>query len=149
MNLQKRNNNYLLSIIAPVYNEEGGIQKFRETIVSVLEKAGINFEILFINDGSKDDSPLILGKMAQEDNRLKVINFSRNFGHQLAVSAGFDYAKGDAVVVIDADLQDPPQVITGLTEKWLEGYDIVNAVRRSRKDSFIKRMTARLFYKVL
>ncbi|MFQ5492887.1 MAG: glycosyltransferase family 2 protein [Candidatus Dojkabacteria bacterium] len=136
----------LISLVAPVYNEQGGIEKFRERMVGAMEKAKIDFELIFINDGSKDDSLLLLLQMAQKDKRIKVINFSRNFGHQIAVSAGMDYASGDAAVIIDADLQDPPEVVPDLVARWEDGYEVVNALRKTRQDSIFKKFTADMFY---
>ncbi len=149
MDAKSESKKFLLSIIAPAFNEEAGVEEFRSRILKILEAEKYTFELIFVNDGSRDGTAMLLAKMAYEDKRIKVINFSRNFGHQLAVSAGFDYAKGDAVVVIDADLQDPPEVIPQLVSKWHEGFEIVNAVRRSRKDGISKRLTAGLFYKFL
>ncbi|KXK27013.1 MAG: putative glycosyltransferase CsbB [candidate division WS6 bacterium OLB20] len=144
-----RPDDFLLSVVAPVYNEEGNIRKFIERVVAAMDKAKIRFELILVNDGSKDDSVLIILQMAKEDRRIKLINFSRNFGHQMAISAGWDYANGDAVVILDSDLQDPPELIPDLVTKWQEGYDIVNAVRKTRQDTFFKKMTATLFYKLL
>lgn len=137
----------LISIIVPIYNEEGNIEELTSRLKKTLEN--YRYELLFVNDGSSDSSPLILAKNANEDPRIKVINLSRNFGHQIAVSAGLDYAKGEAVVIIDADLQDPPEVIPELINKWEEGFEVVNAKRRSRKDNFFKKITAFVFYKGL
>jgi dolichol-phosphate mannosyltransferase len=149
MDKQPKPKNFLLSIIAPVFNEEAGIEEFRKRLLKVLEAEHYTFELIFVNDGSRDGTSMLLAKMAYEDKRIKVLGFSRNFGHQVAVSAGFDYAKGDAVVVIDTDLQDPPELIPQLVAKWQEGFEIVNAMRRSRKDGITKRLTAGLFYKLL
>ncbi|MEI7579289.1 MAG: glycosyltransferase family 2 protein [bacterium] len=139
----------LISIVAPVYNEEACIQEFLKRITKVIKDNKINYELVLVNDGSNDNSPLIIVKEALENKRIKLINFSRNFGHQVAVSAGLDFAKGDAVVIIDTDLQDPPEVIPELINKWQEGFDIVNARRKTRKDSFLKILSARFFYRIL
>ena len=104
------------------------------------------YELIFINDGSKDDSLEQLVALQRKDPRITVINFSRNFGHQLAVTAGLDHAKGDAVIIMDSDLQDPPRVSFELLDKWEEGYEVVYAQRRSRKDSFFKKLSAKWFY---
>lgn len=107
------------------------------------------YEVLFINDGSKDNSLELLKNLAKRDDRITVIDFARNFGHQIAVTAGLDYAKGDAVIIMDSDMQDPPKVSFELIAKWEEGYDVVYAQRRSRKDTFFKKLTADLFYRTL
>jgi polyisoprenyl-phosphate glycosyltransferase len=143
------NKKFKLSVVVPVYNEAEGIAEFNKRLVLVLEKAKYNYEVIYVNDGSKDDSPLQIATFSKENKNIKLVNFSKNFGHQLAVSAGLDYVKGDAVVIIDADLQDPPEVINQLIEKWQEGYQIVNARRKTRKDTFLKILTAKLFYRLL
>ncbi len=139
----------LLSIVSPVYNEEGNIEKFFGVLKGVLEKLDYDYEVIFINDGSKDNSLIILSKLALENKKVKVINFSRNFGHQMAITAGIDYACGNACVILDSDLQDPPEVILDLVKKWEEGFEIVNAKRQSRNDGFLKDTSAILFYKIL
>ena len=108
-----------------------------------------NYELIFINDGSRDDSFDLLLAIQQADPRVTVINFSRNFGHQIAVTAGIDHANGDAVIIMDSDMQDPPKVSLELIEKWEEGYDVVYAQRRTRKDTFFKKFTADMFYRTL
>lgn len=138
-----------ISIVSPVYNEEGNIIKFYNSLKSVLDLLNYSYEIIFINDGSKDNSLLLLAKLAQDDKSVKVINFSKNFGHQMAITAGIDYAKCDALIILDSDLQDPPIVIKELIKKWEEGYQIVNAKRKSRNDGFLKDFTAIIFYKLL
>jgi len=138
-----------ISIVSPVYNEEGNIRVFYNSLSSVVKDIKQNYEIIFVNDGSLDGSPIILEEIAREDKHIKVIHFSRNFGHQSAITAGLDFASGDAVVIIDSDMQDPPSIIVDLIKKWENGYDVVNAHRRTRKDSNIKAITAKIFYKVL
>jgi dolichol-phosphate mannosyltransferase len=118
----------------------------------VNEKINIEMDIeyIFINDGSKDNTYFCLKKIAESSSQVKVINFARNFGHQIAITAGMDYAYGDAVVIIDADLQDPPEVILQMVEKWKEGYDVVYGKRLKRQgETFFKKLTARAFYRIL
>ncbi|MDE2856688.1 MAG: glycosyltransferase family 2 protein [Chloroflexota bacterium] len=138
------------SIVAPVYNEAGNLRRFYQEVQAALDSTGDSWELLLVNDGSVDGSREIMERLAGEDPRIKVINFARNFGHQIAVTAGLDYASGAAVVLIDADLQDPPAVIPRLIAKWQEGYDVVYAVRAERKgESFLKRTSAKLFYRMI
>lgn len=139
----------LLTVVAPIYNEEGNINLFYNRLKESLEKAKLSFEVIFVNDGSKDQSLILLLKLANEDKRVKVIDLSRNFGHQLAVTSGLANASGDAAVIIDTDLQDPPELIPKLVQKWQEGYDIIDAKRKTRQDKFFKKYTALLFYKIL
>ncbi len=138
------------SIVAPVYNEEGNIDLFYKEIKKAMESTGELWELLMINDGSVDSSLDLMLAIAEADDRVKVINFARNFGHQTAVTAGIDYAYGQAVVLIDADLQDPPSVIPELIAQWKNGYDVVYAIRSERKgESFFKKLTAKLFYRTI
>ncbi len=137
----------LVSYVFPIYNESGNIELLHETISKLLKPVTTyDFEIIFINDGSRDDSLEKLITIQQKDERVKVINLARNFGHQLAVTAGLDHASGDAVIIMDSDMQDPPSVSLQLLEKWEEGYDVVYAQRRTRKDTFFKKLTAKWFY---
>jgi len=138
------------SIIAPIYNEEGNIPKLYERIRTVMDSTGEDWELITVNDGSRDGSLALLEEIAATDERLKIVNFARNFGHQIAVTAGIDYATGDAVVLIDADLQDPPEVILEMIERWKAGYQVVYAVREERRgESWFKVFSAKLFYRVL
>lgn len=140
----------VISIVIPIYNEDGNIDELYRRLVEVLEIIGEPWELVFVNDGSWDGSAAKLSALAERDYRVRVINFARNFGHQNAVTAGMDYAHGDAVVLIDADLQDPPEVIAQLVEKWREGYQVVYAVRAERKgETWFKRTTATLFYRLI
>ena len=142
--------NPVYSIVAPVYNEAGNLRRFCDDVRAALDSTGETWELLLINDGSVDGSLEIMEQLAESDRRFKVINFARNFGHQIAVTAGVDYASGSAVVLIDADLQDPPSVIPELIAKWKEGYDVVYAVRTERKgESFLKKTSAKLFYRLI
>lgn len=145
-----KNSKKLISYVFPIYNEEGNIDLLIKTISELLSKhAGYDFELIFINDGSKDKSLDLLIKYQLKDSRLKIVDFSRNFGHQIAVTAGLDIAKGDAVIIMDSDMQDPPRVSFELIKQWEKGFDVVYAQRRSRKDTFFKKLTADMFYRTL
>jgi len=138
------------SIVAPIFNEEGNIALLFERIHAVMESTGEAWELLLIDDGSIDRSPAMIDELAQQDPHTKALHFARNFGHQIAVTAGIDHAVGDAVVLIDADLQDPPELILEMIERWKAGYQVVYAVRDSRKgESWFKLFTAKLFYRVI
>ena len=138
------------SIVAPVYNEVGNLRRFYAEVKSVMAGTGEPWELLIVNDGSTDGSLDLMTELATSDQRLQVINFARNFGHQIAVTAGIDYAKGRAIILIDADLQDPPAVIPTLIAKWKEGYDVVYAVRAERRgENFWKKLSAKLFYRMI
>lgn len=140
----------LITYVFPIYNESGNIQVLYDTMEKLLKAhTRYNYEIIFINDGSKDDSLNKLISLQQKDNRITVIDFARNYGHQIAVTAGLDYANGDAIIIMDSDMQDPPAVSFELIEKWSAGYDVVYAQRRSRKDTFFKKLTADVFYRTL
>ena len=137
----------LLSIVIPIYNEAKAIPHLVPALRLVLEQVGCGYEIVFVDDGSRDESLRLLEAMAEDDSRLKVFSFSRNFGHQVAITAGLDFAAGDAVVVMDADLQDPPEVLRQMLEYYQQGYDVVSAQRTQRDgDHFFKRWTAGCFY---
>lgn len=136
-----------LSILVPMYNEAEVIPVFFETIDKVLAATGMDYEIICVNDGSRDNTLELLTARAARDPRIKVVSFSRNFGKEAAMTAALDYASGDAVIPIDADLQDPPELIHDMLRKWQEGFDVVYAKRSSRaSDSLIKRQTAHWFY---
>lgn len=138
------------SIIAPIYNEEGNIQKLYDRITAVMDSTGETWELVTVNDGSRDGSVALIEALAAKDPRIKLVNFARNFGHQIAVTAGLNHASGEAVVVIDADLQDPPELILEMIERWKAGYHVVYAVREERKgESWFKLLTAKLFYRVI
>lgn len=139
-----------LSVVAPCFNEEGVLHELYRRISQVLDGAGESWELVLVNDGSRDRTPEIMRELHARDPRVKVIDFARNFGHQIAVTAGMDYARGDAVVLIDADLQDPPELILDMLAKWRAGYEIVYAVRTERKgETWFKRFTAKLFYRLI
>jgi polyisoprenyl-phosphate glycosyltransferase len=138
------------SIIVPVYNEAEVLPAFYQRLTQVMDGIGESYEIIFVNDGSHDASLPLLRNLHAKDERVKFVTFSRNFGHQVAITAGLDHSSGKAVVFMDADLQDPPEVIPRLIEKWREGYDVVFAVREKREgESLFKRLTAALFYRLL
>lgn len=140
----------LYSIVIPLYNEEEVIDECVKRVTSVMEKIDGDYEIIFVNDGSKDSTYNIMNRHCSENEKLKLIDFSRNFGHQTAITAGMDLSKGDAVIVMDADLQDPPEVIPKLIEKYEEGFDVVYAIRSKREgESFFKKLTAKVFYRFL
>ncbi len=139
-----------ISIVVPLYNEEKNIRLMHDRLVSSILKITSNFEIIYVNDGSNDNSFLELLKLSNEDERVKYINFSRNFGHQIAVTAGLEYSKGAAVVIIDGDLQDPPEVIPEMYVLYKEGFEVVYGQRLIRKgESFLKKITAKYFYRIL
>ncbi len=138
----------ILSLILPVYNEEETIDELHRRLTSFLSVVGESWEVVFVNDGSVDRSAEMLNELAAKDARFKVIHFARNFGHQIAITAGMDHAEGDAVVIMDADLQDPPEVVHEMLERWREGYDVVYGRRSSRAgESFFKKVTAAAFYR--
>lgn len=141
----------LLSVIIPIYNESDNIDLLYSRLGSVLNKMeNSTYEMVFVNDGSADNSLELIQKLAQKDDKIKFINFSRNFGHQIAVTAGLDHCNGDAIVIIDADLQDPPELILDLMKKYQEGFQVVYAKRKSRKgESYLKKLTAKWFYRIL
>jgi dolichol-phosphate mannosyltransferase len=138
----------LLSVCAPMFNEEATARAFYDRVCAALE--GLNFELVIADDGSKDGTPVILRELAAADERVHVVTLSRNFGHQTAITAALDHAKGDAIVMIDADLQDPPEVILALLDEWRGGSDVVYAVRTHRAgETRFKLVTARLFYRIM
>jgi len=138
------------SIVIPAYNEEEVIDESYRRLTEVMRGVGEPYELVFVNDGSRDRTLEMLREMAEGDPSVRVLNFSRNFGHQTAISAGMDAAEGEAVVVIDADLQDPPAVIVQMIEKWKEGFDVVYGKRLKRKgESAFKKLTAKVFYRTL
>lgn len=139
-----------LSVIIPVYNESLNVQPLYKRLSAVVRQLGLTHEFIFVNDGSRDNTLDLVRELAAAHPEVKYIDLSRNFGHQIAVSAGLDAARGEAVVIIDADLQDPPELIVPMYAKMQEGYEVVYAKRRRRKgESFMKLLTARVFYRVL
>jgi dolichol-phosphate mannosyltransferase len=139
-----------LSAVLPVFNERENLEALSGRLLPILgELAGDAFEVVFVDDGSRDGSDRILDAMSEADRRLKVVHFSRNFGHQAALQAGLDASSGAAVVMMDADLQDPPELLRTFVERWREGYEVVFAVRRRRKEGRLKRAAYALFYRTL
>jgi len=140
----------MYSVVAPVFNEIESISAFCTKVTEVMGPLENAWELVLVDDGSTDGSTDAIRELAAENSHIRPIIFARNFGHQIAVTAGLDYARGDAVIIIDADLQDPPEVILGLIEKWKEGYQVVYAVRRKREgESKFKLATAALFYRLI
>jgi dolichol-phosphate mannosyltransferase len=138
-----------VSLVVPVYNEQETLPTFYQRATAVLESLQDPYEIIFVDDGSSDGSFDMLRALAEKDRHVRVVSFSRNFGHQTAVTAGLHYARGKAVAVIDADLQDPPEFLPQMLEKWREGYQVVYAVRKTRKEHWLKRTAYRAFYRLL
>jgi glycosyltransferase involved in cell wall biosynthesis len=138
------------SIVAPIFNEIDNLPELYRRVKEVMESSGETWELLLVDDGSTDGSTDKIRELAESDERIRPVIFARNFGHQIAVTAGLDYACGEAVVIIDADLQDPPEVILEMAEKWREGYEVVYAVRAERVgESWFKKFTASLFYRII
>lgn len=141
---------FLLSVVVPMYYEEAVVQACYRELSRVMTQHQWNYELIFVNDGSKDGTLQLLKEIAQQDARVKIIDFARNFGHQVAVTAGVFHSQGDATVIIDADLQDPPAVIKEMVDKWQEGYDVVYAKRKKRKgETWFKLWSAKCFYRFL
>jgi polyisoprenyl-phosphate glycosyltransferase len=138
------------SIIVPVLNEQEVLKEFYKRLNTVMLSLKDSYEIIFVNDGSVDNSLDIMREFQKKNQRIRIIDFSRNFGHQIAITAGMDYTQGEAVVVIDSDLQDPPEVILEFIKKWKDGAEIVYGVRKKREgETLFKKLTAKLFYRVL
>ena len=136
-----------LSFVIPVFNEESNLAQLYVRLKAVLDEQKLAYEIILVDDGSSDNSLLEMQKLHDQDHNIKVVSFSRNFGHMIALSAGLDYASGEAVITMDADLQHPPEIIPRLLAKWQEGAEIVNTVRQEAQDAgFVKKITARFFY---
>ena len=144
-------NKKLVTILVPAYNEKDVLNMLYERLANIMDSnVKYNFEILFINDGSKDNTLDIIKNLREKDKRVCYVNLSRNYGKETAMMAGFDYCKGDCVIILDADLQDPPELIPEMLKYWEEGYDDVYAKRRSRKgESFLKKFTSKMYYKML
>ena len=140
----------IFSIIAPIYNEVDNLPVLYSRVSEVMNGTEEAWELILVDDGSKDGSNEVIRKLASADERVRPVIFARNFGHQIAVTAGLDYSRGDAVIIIDADLQDPPEVIHDLIAKWREGYEVVYAVRKEREgETWFKKTTAALFYRMI
>jgi polyisoprenyl-phosphate glycosyltransferase len=138
-----------VSVVVPVYNEEANLDALVARLERAFEGSGVDYEVVFVNDGSRDRSAEMLRAHHARNPRLKCIMLSRNFGHQVAVTCGLDHAQGDAVIVMDGDLQDPPEVLPGMIARWREGFDVVYAVRRRRKEGWAKVVAYKAFYWVL
>lgn len=139
----------MLSVVVPVHNEAENIVELHRRVALALRDEGLGFELLFVDDGSNDATPALIEELAERDPRVRRVSLSRNFGHQAAVSAGLDFAEGDAVVVMDGDLQDPPELIPRLLAEWREGAEVVYAVRASRDEPRLKRLAYSVFYRLL
>ncbi len=139
----------VLSVIVPIYNEEEVLPHLYTQTKTVLERLAVPYEIIFIDDGSKDASLSLLKKFSQENQAVKIISFSRNFGHQTALTAGLQFTSGKAVAILDGDLQDPPEVIEKFFEQWKNGYEVVYGIRLNRKENPLKRILYKLYYRLL
>ncbi len=140
----------VFSVIAPIYNEQDNLPELYRRVSAVLDSTGETWELILVDDGSRDGSTEIIRTLAQKDVHVRPVIFARNFGHQIAVTAGLDYSRGQAVVIIDADLQDPPELILEMIEKWREGYEVVYAVRAEREgETWFKTFTASFFYRII
>ena len=141
---------YLLTVVVPMYNEETGAAECVRRLQKVLTAIGCRYELLFVNDGSSDSTLSVLQEMRAADANIRIVDFSRNFGHQIAITAGLDLAQGDAIIIIDGDLQDPPELFPEMIAKWQAGADVVHARRRSRAgESAFKKGTAALYYRLM
>jgi dolichol-phosphate mannosyltransferase len=138
-----------LSVVIPVFNEQENLASLHSRLTATLAPTGMSYEIIFVDDGSRDGSVALLRQLAGEDAHVLVVELARNFGHQVAISAGLDYAGGDGVIVMDADLQDPPEVLPQFIATWREGHDVVYAIRAQRKESWLKRIAYAAFYRLL
>ena len=140
----------LLTIVVPALNESEVIEEFYDRLSIAMNAIQQNYEIVFINDGSQDDTLSIMKRLQDKHGKITIVDLSRNFGKEIATTAGIDTAKGDATVIIDADLQDPPELIEKLIEKWSEGYDVVYAQRKNREgETWIKKKSAEQFYRLM
>ncbi|MFA6735720.1 MAG: glycosyltransferase family 2 protein, partial [Saccharofermentanales bacterium] len=138
------------SVVVPLYNEEEVISETYRRLRKVMETLDGSYEVVMINDGSRDKTAAMAKEICASDSNFKLLNFSRNFGHQTAITAGMDHASGKAIIVIDADLQDPPEIIPEMIEKWKQGFEVVYGKRVSRKgETWFKKLTAKLFYRTL
>ena len=138
-----------LSVVVPLYNEQENVRELHRRLTASLRGMAIPYEIVFVDDGSRDDTPRMIDELRESDGNLSVIHLSRNFGHQPAVSAGLDHARGRAVVIMDGDLQDPPEVLPQFFRKWREGVEVVYAVRQHRKEGAFKKLGYFAFYRIL
>lgn len=142
--------NGMISIVVPAFNEAEGLERFHDRLSAVLEEVPVRAEIVYVNDGSEDDTSGVIRRIGAQDRRVAFVDLSRNFGKEIALTAGLDHARGDAAIVIDADLQDPPELIPELLARWQDGYDVVYARRTARDgDSWLKKLTAFAFYRLM
>ncbi len=140
----------MLSVVVPVFNEQLNIEKFYEEATKAIQNLDMDYELIFVDDGSKDTTPLILSRLTEQDDHVRALILARNFGHQLAITCGMDYAQGDAIITMDGDMQHPPAMIPDLVQKWREGFDVVQTVRKGTDDAgFLKRLTSRWYYILL
>ncbi len=140
----------LLSIVVPVFNEEDNIEKFYEEVLKAVQHIDMDYEFIFVDDGSRDSTPLLLSRLTEQDSHVRALILARNFGHQLAITCGMDHALGDAIVTMDGDLQHPPSMIPDMVQKWREGYEVVQTIRDSTDDAgLIKRLTSSAYYKII
>jgi len=148
--MSAQNNNFKLSIVVPAYNEQEVLPEFHRRVTAVVDALAADVELVYVNDGSSDDTLAVLHNLKRQDARVAIVDLSRNFGKEIAMTAGLDHAHGDAVVIIDADLQDPPELIPQLIQHWREGFDVVYARRTSRAgETLLKKATAHLFYRLM
>lgn len=146
----EQDNKPVISVVAPIFNESATLPEFYRRVREALQPLGETWELVLIDDGSRDNSAEIMRELARQDPRVRPVIFARNFGHQLAVTAGLDYSRGEAVVIIDSDLQDPPEVIPEMIARWREGYEVVYAIRTEREgETWFKLFTASLFYRLI
>ena len=138
-----------ISVVVPLFNEQENVTELHRRLARALESSGLTYEIVFVDDGSRDATPRLIDALHEADPSLSVVHLSRNFGHQPAVCAGLDHSRGRAVMIMDGDLQDPPEVIPQFVERWREGYDVVYAVRRRRKEGPLKRLGYFAFYRLM
>jgi dolichol-phosphate mannosyltransferase len=140
----------LLSVVVPCFNEQEVLRETHRRLSAALADLGTAYELVYVDDGSRDETPAILRSLQSDDDRVRVVRFSRNFGHQIAVTAGMDHAAGDAIVLIDSDLQDPPEIIGEFLKRWRDGYDVAYGQRTEREgETAFKRATASIFYRLL
>jgi dolichol-phosphate mannosyltransferase len=141
----------LISIVVPAYNEEGNLAELHKQLTANLQKCPqINYEIIFVNDGSKDNSLKVMQQILKLDSHVRIVNFARNFGHEIAMTAGLDYARGEAVIFMDSDLQHPPAIVPQMIEKWLAGYDVVlTRVTNNEDKGLFKKLSSTCFYKII
>lgn len=137
----------MISIVTPVYNEEENVEFFHDAVTQVMKQLNMDYELIYVNDGSRDRTEQLINMLAEQDPHVRALTFARNFGHQIAITCGMDFARGDAVITMDGDMQHPPELIPTLVEKWQQGYDIVQTVRKSTEDAgFVKNITSRGYY---